>query len=144
LSLHRAEGQAIVEFALVIPFLMVILLFFIDAGRAWNAKDTVVHLSNEAVRLAAVNNLTAGGTCTQLRSEATADGLPAPSGGVPVISVNTSGGTLIGDPVTVTFSTGFTWFFNGFLPVSWFSGIANPSATSTMRLEQPYTGPSSC
>jgi len=145
LPLRREDGQGIVEFALVIPFLIVILLFFIDAGRAWNAKDTVVHLSNEAVRYAAVNNLVAGGTCAQLEAEAAADGLPAPSGGTPWIQVDTSAGSgQVGDPVTVRFSTGFNWFVNGFLPISWFNGISNPSATSTMRLEQDYTGPSTC
>jgi Flp pilus assembly protein TadG len=56
---HRSRGQALVEFALVIPFLLVILLVVIDVGRAIFAFNTVSEAARTAARVAIVDqNLT--------------------------------------------------------------------------------------
>ncbi len=56
---HHSRGQALVEFALVIPFLLVILLVVIDVGRAIFAFNTVSEAARTAARVAIVDqNLT--------------------------------------------------------------------------------------
>src|SRR6266566_9303773 len=55
LSLRNERGTALVEFALVLPLLLVLLLGMIDVGKAVNYWNDETHLANEAARYAAVN-----------------------------------------------------------------------------------------
>jgi Flp pilus assembly protein TadG len=55
---RRPPGQALVEFALVIPFLLVILLVVIDVGRAIFAFNTVAEAARTAARVAIVDQNT--------------------------------------------------------------------------------------
>ena len=50
---HRATGQSLVEFALVIPIFLLILFGLIDMGRAVYSNNTVGQAAREAARLAA-------------------------------------------------------------------------------------------
>ena len=52
-------GAAMVEFALVLPLLLVVVLGLTDFGKAFNYWIDETHLANEGARLAAVN---CGGT----------------------------------------------------------------------------------
>ena len=58
------RGQALTEFALVLPLLLLVLLGVIDFGKAINYWIDQTHLANEGARLAAVNN-NAGGNLQQ-------------------------------------------------------------------------------
>jgi Flp pilus assembly protein TadG len=49
----RDRGAAAVEFALVLPLLLLILFAIIDFGRALNAQITLTQAAREGVRLAA-------------------------------------------------------------------------------------------
>lgn len=51
---RRDEGQALVEFALITPFLLVFLVGIIEFGRAWNAHQVVTDAAREGARKAAV------------------------------------------------------------------------------------------
>jgi TadE-like protein len=53
--IHREDGQALVEFALVVPVLLLILLGVIWLGKAFNYWNDATHLSAEGARYAAVN-----------------------------------------------------------------------------------------
>src|SRR6476619_3420484 len=55
LSLRDERGVALVEFALVLPLVLVLLLGMIDVGKAVNYWNDETHLANEAARSAAVN-----------------------------------------------------------------------------------------
>src|SRR6266550_8629611 len=50
------RGVALVEFALVLPLILMILFGMIDVGKAVNYWNDETHLANEAARAVAVNN----------------------------------------------------------------------------------------
>ena len=52
------RGQALVEFALVLPLLMLVLFGIVEFGRAWNAKQVLTDAAREGARLAVVGDLT--------------------------------------------------------------------------------------
>src|SRR4029079_1065303 len=49
------RGVALIEFALVLPMILLLLLGMIDVGKAVNYWNDETHLANEAARSAAVN-----------------------------------------------------------------------------------------
>ena len=53
----RQKGQALVEFALVIPILIVIILAITEFGRVWMTMNVLTGAAREGVRAAAVNEL---------------------------------------------------------------------------------------
>jgi hypothetical protein len=125
--LAREDGQGVVEFALLVPVLLLVIFGAIELGRAWNNKNDAVHLANEAVRMAAVNRLAEN--CGSLRAEVSANGLP----GATSISVTAAQSA---DPVTATVNVPFTSTLAGFLPFL----PSSLSATATMRAEQDTDG----
>jgi hypothetical protein len=48
------SGQGLVEFALIVPLFLVLLLGMVEFGRAWMTKNILTGAAREAVRLAAV------------------------------------------------------------------------------------------
>jgi len=58
------SGVALIEFALVLPFLLLIVFGMVDLGKAVNYWNDETHLANSAARYAAVNGCTACGTFT--------------------------------------------------------------------------------
>ena len=50
------RGQALVEFALLLPVVMLILIGIVEFGRAWQAKQTLTDAAREGARLAVVGN----------------------------------------------------------------------------------------
>lgn len=52
---RRSRGQALVEFALVIPIFLVLLMAVFDLGRAVFAYNSVTNAAREGARLAIVN-----------------------------------------------------------------------------------------
>lgn len=57
-----ARGQTLVEFALVAPILILLLLALFDLGRAVYAYNTVSNAAREGARLAIVDQTVAAGT----------------------------------------------------------------------------------
>ena len=49
------RGAAAVEFALLLPILLLIVFGIVDFGRAYNAQVTLTQAAREGVRLAALN-----------------------------------------------------------------------------------------
>ena len=62
----RQHGQALVEFALVLPILLVVLIGIMDFGRAFFVYSEVSNAAREAVRYAAVNS----GDCEEIANRA--------------------------------------------------------------------------
>ena len=57
-GLRRADrGQGLVEFALVIPIIILLVVGFLEIGRAVFAYNTIANASRQAVRVAAVNQV---------------------------------------------------------------------------------------
>jgi Flp pilus assembly protein TadG len=55
-QLRNNRGQALVEFALLLPLVMLILIGIVEFGRAWQAKQTLTDAAREGARIAAVAN----------------------------------------------------------------------------------------
>ena len=52
---RRDRGAAAVEFALVLPLLLLVVCGIVDFGRAYNAQVTLTQAAREGARLAALN-----------------------------------------------------------------------------------------
>ena len=52
------KGQALVEFALVLPLLALLIMGILEFGRAWNTKQILTDAAREGARLAVVGNPT--------------------------------------------------------------------------------------
>ena len=55
-QLRNTRGQALVEFALLLPLVMLILIGIVEFGRAWQAKQTLTDAAREGARLAVVGD----------------------------------------------------------------------------------------
>jgi Flp pilus assembly protein TadG len=53
------RGQALVEFALLVPILLLLILGVVEFGRAWNAYQVITDAAREGARVAVVNNTSA-------------------------------------------------------------------------------------
>jgi hypothetical protein len=121
-------GQSLVEFALVVPMLLLLVIGIAEFGRAWMAQNILTGAAREAVRLLAV---------------------PAPAGGPAVagaraVEVLRSAGITADNlvvldnvayqPVSVTIAYNFPVAIAGFIP-----GLDNATvpltSTTTMRRE---------
>jgi Flp pilus assembly protein TadG len=131
------DGASLVEFALVLPVLVLLLFGMLDFGKAFNYWIDETHLANEGARWAVVNRNPGGGSLQQyLVDQATTDELR--NGGTASVADPAevcisfpSGTSNVGDPVLVTVSATYNW-----LPVI---GLDTAQTTITgsshMRLE---------
>ena len=139
LSLNREDGQALVEFALVAPLLLIILLGILSFGKAFNYWNDANQLSAEGARFAAVNRKPAPGDpaslqqqirlqgdTAELRNGGTSD-VPTPS----QVCIDFPSTTAkIGDPVRVTMTFTYNW-----LPILDLGVSDTITTTAVMRLE---------
>lgn len=51
---HAEKGQGLVEFALVVPILLLLIVGIAEFGRAWMTRNILTSAAREAVRVAAV------------------------------------------------------------------------------------------
>jgi Flp pilus assembly protein TadG len=118
--LRGERGAAIVEFALILPFLCLFIILILDFGRAFNYWITTTHLASEGARLAAVDSAPGGDLQDFIRSKAGTgelrDGdsrwITAPI----AVCVNPGGTGAVGDPVEVTVTTTYHFLPIGSLP----------------------------
>jgi len=144
-SLRRDEsGQALVEFALILPLLLVLVFGVLDFGKAYNYWIDSTHLSATGARWAAVNKNPGPGATLQESIRENADTAELRDGGtdavptaVQVCVTFPDGTSNVGDPVQVTVSADYN--FLNFLQVE--TGVTSKTITgsSTMRLEQTPT-----
>lgn len=53
---RRSDGQALVEFALLVPLLVLIVLGIIEFGRIWMTMNVLASAAREGARIAAVTS----------------------------------------------------------------------------------------
>jgi hypothetical protein len=144
-GLGRESGQAVVEFAMVVPILCVLVLVLVDFGKAMNYWLDLNHVSSETARKAAVNAFPTAGEyqtyalakleTSELKDGGT-DSVPAASN----VAICLPEGGDVGDPVTVQISVGYDWI--PFIDhTNW-----QIRGTATMRLEQKalFSGVGTC
>jgi Flp pilus assembly protein TadG len=153
---HIADerGQALVEFALVLPILALVLFGVIHFGRAFNYWNDETHLTATAARYAAVNRKpdTASALSLQAQIKAQADAADLRGSTAQVCIDFPVGTSRPGDPVRVTMSYPFAWLplisgGTGRAPLAGGTGVTSTtiSASAVMRLEaQPTNFAAGC
>ena len=141
--LKNESGQSAVEFALVVPLLLLVIIGILHFGKVMNYWLDLNHVASEGARKAAVNHFsTDAGYETYIRGRLETEELrtggtssiPSPA----TIAVCLPEGSDVGDPVTVQVAVDYS------LP---FIGATVPlRGSATMRLEQPadYAGGGAC
>jgi len=138
-----------VEFVLVLPMFLVLLLGMFDFGKAFNYWIDGTHLSHEGARYAAVGKNPGPGTTLAESIKQRADTGELENGGDSVtgpmkVCVSFPDGTSrVGDPVEidVEFTYRFLGYVNAMFPDLTTATVTN---TSTMRLEQTPTFTAHC
>lgn len=129
--LRGDSGQSVVEFGLVVPLLCVLVLAFVDFGKAMNYWIDLTHVANQGARLAAVNAPGVSDFQSYVKGELETNELQSGSSSVDpaTVSVCYPAGAEVGDPVTVQVATTYHWI--PFIGGSW-----TLKGNATMRLEQ--------
>jgi len=132
-----------VEFALVLPLLLVLVLGIVDFGRAFNYWIDSTHLANVAARYATVNKNPGAPDARSLQRYIELQASSEELRDAPVdVCIAFPAGQLVGDPVKVTVKSTFTWL--GFLvtstaemrsPLEGLPPSTNIQGSATMRLE---------
>ncbi len=133
LHIRDASGVALVEFAFVLPVLLLVVIGMLEFGRAVNYWIDETHLANEGARFAAVNSNPGGGTLQEyIRAQGVTselrDGTATNPGALQVCISFPTSPPEVGDPVVVTLSKTFTMRL---LPLA-----PEIKGSATMRLEQ--------
>ena len=124
-SHKRQEGQSVVEFALVLPIFILLLMGMIEFGRIWMTMNVLSSASREGARIAAVTGPDASRVNNTVQSALSAANLP--SGTVSISGPNSN------SEVTVTVRITYTSITGGIVP-----GLASPMQlvrSTTMRWE---------
>lgn len=133
---HREEeGQALVEFALVLPIILALLFGIIEIGRAYNYWVNQTHLANQAARFASVDHRPdSGQTITEyVRGQGTTSELRDGTGHVsPGLRVCIATTGAVGDPLTVTATSTYNW-----IPILGLTAVSSQIVgRATMRVEK--------
>ena len=161
--LRDERGQALTEFAIALPLLLVLLIALIDFGKAINYWIDETHLANEGARWAAVNHNPGAGSgqtlqqyilgqadSAELRGQKRGTQPTAHAASVKICLYKASDGTSettgsVGDTVVVRVTYNYNWI--KFLVAK--AGIGPTTSItgkSAMRVEVPptYSSDSGC
>ena len=139
MRLSNEKGTALVEFALILPVLMLALFGVLDFGKAFNYWNDQQHLAAEGARWAVVNSNPGGGSLQQyIKQQADTAELRGRATVCISFPSNSDSGTSgqVGDPVSVTVKSDYNWI--PFLSSGAGGGLTLPttiSGSATMRLE---------
>jgi Flp pilus assembly protein TadG len=140
LRIRGESGQSVVEFAVILPLVVVVILALADFGRAVFMYLEAEHAASDAARVAAVDTTPPAGMSLQnyLKQQLVFGELGSGSGktagaqGVAKLCITFPQGTSNrGDPVNVTVSNTFKWVPGGVIP-----GSVTIGGSATMRIEQ--------
>lgn len=131
------RGVALVEFALVLPILLVILMGMLDFGKAFNYRIDETHLASSAARWAVVNNgvpstCPDGTTPSTLQQYTVCNGDTAEFRNNATAYIRFPNGRTVGKPVQVCIVLTYKWLRYLSTRLTLPGTLA---ATSTMRLE---------
>jgi Flp pilus assembly protein TadG len=133
----RERGAAVVEFAVLVPVLLLIVFGVVDFGLAMNTVNNETQLANEGARWAVVDKNPGAGTLQDyIKSRGSTSQIREDAA---VCISFPSSSTNVGDPVLVTVSIEHTFipYLKNVLP----SHVASKTLTGSaaMRLEQTPT-----
>ncbi|MCK5439004.1 MAG: pilus assembly protein [Gemmatimonadetes bacterium] len=134
---QKETGQTLVEFALVIPILLALVIGIFEFGRAWNVYQVITNTAREGARLAVVPSSDESGVRATIDQGLTAAALDPGQSMVTITGLG--GGT--GTPTTVQLDYPYQFQFIGpivaFLdgPDDAMNGAITLSTTVIMRNE---------
>ena len=146
--IRDASGQSVVEFAIILPLVVVVILALADFGRALFMYLEAEHAASDAARMAAVDSTPPGGTSLQNYLQqalvfgelGTGSGSAAGAQGKAKLCISFPNGTANrGDPVNVKVTNTFNWVPGGIIP-----GSAQIAGSATMRIEQTPSYSAGC
>ena len=128
-ALENKKGQSLIEFALVVPMLLLLVIGIAEFGRAWMTQNILTGAAREAVRVAAVPDPPGGIPAATARANQILTSAGITTATVSVVDAPANFGA-----VTVTVNYNFPVVIAGFIP-----GLNNAtfplSSTTTMRRE---------
>jgi Flp pilus assembly pilin Flp len=136
-AVREEDGAALVEFALVLPLVLLLLIGMLDLGKAFNYWIDETHLANEGARYAAVNKNPGPGASLQQSIKSQADSADLRDKLEVCITFPGAGGAAVGEPVQVRVSSNYT--FLDFIADRLGVTDKTITSTSTMRLERTPT-----
>jgi Flp pilus assembly protein TadG len=139
---RRQEGQALVEFAFVLPIMLALVFGIVEFALALNKQGDATHIASEVARFAAVNEnpgkregkTLAQWGIEQFHNEALQNGKKSRLC-ISFPNVNEAGqGNEAGRPVKVAITSTVIW-----LPIPKLEASTNLVGSAVMRLETPAT-----
>lgn len=124
---HATRGQGLVEFALVIPILLLLLLGLVELGRAWMTRNIMTGAAREAVRIYVVPEGSDNAAKTRAWEVLAGAGITSANGSVVTFD---NGAYSI---CTVTVTHNFRAIFGGFIP-----GLDNVWLVTTTSMRREY------
>jgi len=111
MRVHSGErGAAAVEFALVLPILIILIFFIVEFGRLYNIQISITGAAREGARSMAINNVVGN---AKTATVAAAPSVPLTTGDVTISPTN----CVAGSTVTVTVKHTVD-LISGYLPYS--------------------------
>ncbi len=121
------RGTALIEFALVLPMLILLTFLVVDLSRAFMMRSVLDQAAREGARCL-------GADSTSTRAVASARNLAAAVGYNPdSVQVTYDQAGAKGDPVTVSVSAKFTWLYPGVLQLFGWQGASTITLTGTNK-----------
>ena len=127
-TLRNQRGQAVVEFALVLPLLLALVFGITEFGRAWMTNNIITSAAREGARVAVVTDPDVTAVTTRVNEVCAAGRVTASS--VTVVGPDPAD---VERRVTVTVTTDFVVIPGNILGT--FSGTIPLTATAVMRHE---------
>jgi Flp pilus assembly protein TadG len=119
LRIRDERGQATVEFALILPVLLLLVLGIIEFGKAWNLAQIATDAVREGTRrcvLADNTVYTSAWVDTDIKNRMAQAGVPTTAPTIEFSSPGAAAGAECENsdqPVTVTLSLPYSWMFLG-------------------------------
>jgi Flp pilus assembly protein TadG len=132
--LRREAGQSIVEFALILPFLVFLLFAIFQFGLAFHNYLAITDAARVGARAAAVHRVAAPGACPAARA-AIQNTVSATQWGVISSRIGCSVVGAAGTPFTVTITYPVSIGLPGYFGLPAFSFTATMTGSATERLE---------
>ena len=142
-NVKSEQGQTLVEFALILPILLVLVIGIFDFGSAFNSKNDLNFLANTAARYAEVNTCApcaaagyTGPTAIRDYVTSTADTSQLGDSLCIKFTLPTGSSGAVGDALQVSASGNFPWSSGVSMPGLPDFGSARLTSTVTVRILQ--------
>ena len=132
-SRRHDEGQSMVEFAILLPILMAVVIGIFEFGRAWNTQQVLTNAAREGVRLAVIPTSSLGDVQTAISNRLSEAGLNPGLGVMTVEGIGAGYGT----PTSVSVSYPFEFTFLG--PIVAFLGDGEGDTPGAITLNTEIT-----